>query len=126
MKILKQTYLIDAPIILVWHALVDPMMIEKWGGGPAKMDEKVGTKFSLWGGDIHGTNIKVVKEKKLVQDWFGGKWDKPSKVTFNLSSKGDETQIDLVQTDVPDEEFDDIDDGWKQYYLGPLKSLLEK
>ena len=125
MKIIKQTYLINAPLGKVWRSLVEPKIIKMWGGGSAVMDDKVGTNFSLWGGEIHGTNTKVVENKELIQDWYGGDFEKPSKVTFKLSSKGDQTQIDLIHEDVPDSQADDIDDGWKRYYLGPLKDFLE-
>lgn len=126
MKTIRQTYLINAPPELVWKALVDPTVISKWGGGPARMDDKVGTKFTLWGGDICGKNIKVIKKKELVQEWFGGKWKKPSKATFKLAEKKDKTELRLLHEDVPDQEAKDIEEGWKAYFLGPLKKLLEK
>lgn len=125
MKTIKQTYHIKAPVEKVWKALVEPELIGKWGAGPAKMDDKVGTKFSLWGGDIYGTNVEVVKEKKLVQEWFGGKWDAPSILTFTLNSKGDTTEVHLMQENIPDSEFEDIEQGWKDYYMGPLKEFVE-
>lgn len=125
-KIIKKVYKISAPIEQVWKALVDPKIIDEWGGGPAKMDGKIGTEFRLWDGDIHGKNIEVVEEKKLVQEWFGGDWQEPSKVTFTLESENNKTILQLEHTDVPFDEVDDIDQGWDDYYLGPLKELLEK
>ncbi len=127
MKTIKQTYHIHAPIDEVWNALVDPRIIEKWGGGPAVMDDKEGTSFELWGGEMYGKNIKVVHGKKLVQEWFGGKWDKASIATFTLKKEdGNKTRVDLVHEDVPDIEAKEIEQGWKDYYLGPLKELVEK
>ncbi|MBF8250205.1 MAG: Activator of Hsp90 ATPase 1 family protein [Candidatus Levybacteria bacterium] len=123
---IKQTYLINSTLDEVWQALVNPKYINAWGGGPVKMNEKKGTKFELWGGDIHGKNIEVVPLKKLVQEWYGGKWEKPSVVTFTLTKDGNKTKLNLLQTDVPDNEVKDIDDGWKEYYLGPMKEYLEK
>lgn len=125
MKSIKQKYLINAPVEKVWKALVTPKEIEGWGAGPAKMDDKTGTKFSLWGGDIHGENTKVVENKILEQDWFGGEWNESSKVKFVLSEENGKTKLELFQENVPDEEADNIDDGWKEYYLGPLKDYLE-
>jgi uncharacterized protein YndB with AHSA1/START domain len=127
-KTVKQTYMIKAPIEEVWKALVDVRHIEAWGGGPAKMDDKAGTKFSLWGGSIWGENLEVVPNKKLVQDWYSDeekKWKKPSKVTFALQKEKDVVRLELVHEDVPDENAHDIDEGWKDYYLGPLKDYLE-
>ncbi len=127
MKTIKQEYLIDAPVEKVWKALVDPKQIGEWGAGPnVKMNENVGTKFSLWGGDVHGENTKVVENRVLEQDWFGGDWDEPSKVKFTLSDEDGKTKIELVHENIPDNETKDIDDGWRRYYLGPLKDYLEK
>lgn len=123
---ITKRYEYDAPISEVWKALVDQQTIEDWGGGPVVMDASVGTEFSLWGGDVYGKNLEVIPEKKLIQDWYGGQWDKPSKATFELSTRCGKTTINLSQTDVPDDEVADIDAGWDDYYLGPIKELLEK
>lgn len=125
-KTIKQEYLINAAISKVWDALVNPKEIENWGGGPAKMDEKEGFKFSLWGGDIYGTNTKILRERILEQDWYEGDWPEPSKVRFTLSNVGDKTKIKLLHKNVPDENAEDIEDGWNRYYLGSLKEYLEK
>lgn len=124
-KSLKQTYTIKSPISKVWQALTDPKIIDAWGGGPAKMQAKIGFKFSLWGGDITGTNTKVVPEKLLVQDWMSGKWDEFSKLEFRLSEKSGITTVILTQSNIPDSELADISEGWKVYYLGKIKKLLE-
>lgn len=125
-KHLKQTYAIKAPVAAVWKALVNTSEINAWGGGPAKMNEKVGAKFSLWGGDIHGKNLKVEKGKLLVQEWLSKDWKVPSKVIFSLMGKGDKTQIKLEHTNIPAKEFSSIKKGWKDYYMGPMKDYLEE
>lgn len=125
MKKIKQEYIIDGPVEKVWNALVDPKEIDAWGGGPAKMSSKAGEEFELWGGDIHGTNVRVEKEKVLEQDWFGGEWDEASKLKFQLSEKDGKTKLVLTQENIPDKDAKDIDEGWHDYYLGPLKEYLE-
>lgn len=126
MKIIKKQYQILAPREAVWDALVNPRTIEKWGGGPAKMSDKRGEKFSLWGGDIHGTNIEIVPQKKLVQEWYSSDDpDKATKVTFSLTDKGGLTVLNLIHEGVSDKVFDSIDEGWDTYYLGEIKKLLE-
>lgn len=125
MKTIKQTYFINSSLDEVWQALVNPKYINAWGGGPVKMNDKVGTKFEFWGGDIHGKNIEVIPSKKLVQEWFSGDWKKPSIVAFTLRAEKNKVKIDLLHTDVPNNEAADIDNGWKEYYLDPLKKFLE-
>ena len=126
MKTIFQKYQIDAPIEKVWKALVNTKDIDAWGAGPSKMDEAVGRKFSLWGGDIYGTNIEVVRFKKLVQEWYEGEWKEPSIVTFKLEKKGSSTILELLHENVPDEEYENIENGWKDYYLEPLKKYVEE
>ncbi|EKD90629.1 MAG: activator of HSP90 ATPase 1 family protein [uncultured bacterium] len=126
MKKLQQKHTVKANINEVWQALVDPKVIESWGGGPAKMSDEEGFEFELWGGDIKGKNLMVLEHKKIVQEWYGGKWKKPSIVTFSLASDGDKVEIELIHEDIPDEEFEKIEEGWKESFLGPLKKLLEK
>jgi len=118
--------MIHSPVDEVWKALIDPEYIEDWGGGPAKMNDQVGTKFSLWGGDIHGTNIEVEEHERLVQDWFGGDWAEPSKVTIIVTpDNNNQTRIDLIHQNIPDKEYNDILSGWDEYYMGAIKTYLE-
>jgi activator of HSP90 ATPase len=126
MKSLKQTYKINAPLEKVWKALIDPEEIDFWGGGPAEMDDLEGTEFKLWDGDIFGKNLEVKKNAKLVQEWSQDNWTEPSRVTFDLSEKMGKTLIELTQENIPDADVKEIEDGWKRYYLGPLKEFVER
>lgn len=125
MKVIKQQYLIDSTPRKVWKALTDPIKIAEWGAGPAKMTAEQGVKFSLWKGQVFGTNLEVIPNKKLVQEWWGGRWDEPTTVTFDLIEKDGKTQIKVVQENVPEEAHDELKNGWKKRYLGPLKTYLE-
>lgn len=127
MKTIDQTYKIKAPIGLVWRALTDASVIDKWDAGPADFDAIENGKFSLWGGDIHGTNTKLVKDQLLEQDWYSNNTPNNCyKISFSLKQDGDETTIHLVHPDVPDDEVQDFEEGWKDYYFDPIKRLLEK
>ena len=126
MKTIEQVYTIAAPVAAVWQALIDPQEIEGWGGGTAVMDDKVGTQFSLWDGSIWGTNTEVISEKKLVQDWYDNEALKePTIVTFTLTPDDKGTIVHLLHTNIPDESFKPIEEGWKLYYLGPLQEYVE-
>lgn len=120
-----QTYVIKAPIAKVWQALVNPKVIEKWGGDPVVMDDQVGTELKLWGGEIYGKNLKVIPEKLLVREWFDENFVDPSEVRFELSENHGHTTVKLVHSKVPDDRVEDISEGWKVYYLGPLQQLFE-
>ncbi len=126
MNLIEQRYIIKATPEKVWDALTNPKTIEKWGGGPVKMSDKVSDEFSFWGGDIYGKNVEVEKNKKLVQEWYGGEWESPSIVSFTLNYDGNETEVILLHKDLPKDEIKEFDEGWRDYFMGPLKKLLEK
>lgn len=126
LKTFVKNYETTVPKSRVWQALVDPALIEQWGGGPdAVMSEKVGASFKLWDGSIWGKNIEVQPEKKLVQEWYGGEWAKPSIVTFELSEVEGKTLVKLTHQDVPDNEADSFDGGWDDFYMGPLLDSIQ-
>lgn len=126
MRTIQQKYVINAPLDKVWQALVDPNIIEDWGGGPAKMGDEENFRFELWDGDIYGKNISVIPQKQLVQEWMAKEWEQPSKVTFTLSNNSNKTTVELLHEDIPDVEAPEIEDGWKSSYMGPLKEYVEK
>jgi uncharacterized protein YndB with AHSA1/START domain len=124
---LTKTYFIGAPPEDVWRALTDPALIDAWGGGPAEMRAQPGAAFKLWGGDIWGTVTRAEPPSRLVEDWWGDyEWDEASLVSFTLAPEGDGTRLVLEHLKVPDDEWEEFDAGWDDYYLGPLKKLLER
>ncbi len=125
MKIINKKYFINAPVRKVWDALVNPKLIKEWSGSNAEMSDQEGEGFKLWNGDIFGKNIQIVKHEKLVQEWSEKEWKTPSHLTFTLHPKNNGTQLVLVHENVPDSEFKSINNGWDEYYLGPLKNLVE-
>jgi uncharacterized protein YndB with AHSA1/START domain len=128
MRTIQQDYTINAPISEVWRAFTTAEMAEQWGASPAKVNASEGGEFSYWDGDIHGTTTKIEVEKLLEQDWY--EHDHPErlhKVTFTFeAADADTTKIHLAQTDVGDDEFASMADGWADYYFDPMKALLEK
>lgn len=126
MRIIRQSYEIKAPIEKVWQALVDPKIIEQWGGGPAVMSDEVGAKFSLWDGEIYGVNTEVVPNEKLVQDWFTTDITDATSVEFYLEEQDGKTTIQLTHERVPEDEYMEIEKGWFEYYFEPMKELLEE
>lgn len=123
---IDQTYKVNAPLAKLWQALTDAAIIEQWGAGPATMDAREGGSFSLWGGDIHGTNTKVVANKILRQDWYGHDHpDRKYDVTFSFG--GDDTTSTVrVSHTAWDDDSHSMGDGWRDYYFEPIKKLLEQ
>lgn len=125
MNDLSQTYHIAAPIEKVWQALVDSDQITQWSDAPAEMSTRL-ESFSLWDGEIHGKNLEVVPNEKLVQEWYG--WDEQlgaSRVVITLTTEGKETVLELTHTHIPDAEYEEVESGWRNFYLEPMIEWVE-
>ena len=81
----------------------------------------------IYGGDIQGKNLELVPDQKIVQSWRYSDWpeDHYSMATFALEPTEKGTRLTFTQIDVPDDKYEDIKQGWKDYYWAPIKKLLE-
>lgn len=110
----------------IYAALTNPFTIELWSGYKAQMNLEQGSEFSLWDGDIVGKNIEFEENKMVVQQWYFGDQTEPSIVTLKIFEQKNFSQIELVHTNIPEEDFEDICEGWDTYYLGAIKEFFEQ
>lgn len=125
MKDFKKYFIIPATPEDVFAALTNAFTIELWTGYKAIMNDQPGTEFSLWDGDITGRNLEVIKDKKLVQEWYFGDQEDKSVVTIKLFENKKGTQVELIHTNIPDEDYENITEGWINYYFGAIKEFFE-
>jgi activator of HSP90 ATPase len=112
----------------VYEALMDSDKHSQFTGGKAEISRKVGGRFSAFDGYSEGTNLELVPDKKIVQSWRASDWPEGrySKVTFSLKEIHGGTRLTFTQTGVPGEQYDDISQGWRDYYWTPMKEMQEK
>lgn len=89
------------------------------------MEEKEGTEFSLFDGNITGMNLEFIPNEKIVQEWYFGEQEEKSIVTMNLKEDKIYTNIELTHKNIPDEAFEEMKMGWDNYYFGGLKEFFE-
>ena len=126
MKDFRKYYNIPAPPEDVYIALTNPVTLQLWTGEPAEMTTEPGSEFSLWDGSITGRNIEFEPGKKLVQQWYFGDQPEESIVTILLHPKGTGTSVELIHTNIPDEDYKDIADGWNESYFGALREFYKE
>ena len=125
MKDFKKYYILPAPPEDVYLALTVPTTIELWSGEVAEMSAIPGSEFSLWDGSIVGKNIEFEEGKKIVQQWYFGDQSEESIVTIKLHAHPDGTSVELRHTNIPDQDYEDITDGWTHAYFGALQEFYE-
>lgn len=127
-KTIRQTVTFRASPHDVYEALMDSTKHAAFTGGLAKISRTAGGRFSVFGGDISGKNIKVLVDKTIIQSWRIKGWPRghTSTVTFSLAKTKDGTRLTLTHVGVPREDADSVSKGWKDYYWIPMKNMLER
>jgi activator of HSP90 ATPase len=120
MKDYKKYYIIPAPPEEVYLALTLPATIQLWTGEEAEMSTDPGSEFSLWEGSIVGKNIAFEEGKKIVQQWYFGEQEDDSIVTIKLHIHKQGTSAELTHTNIPDEVYEEMVEGWNDNYFGLL------
>ena len=127
-RTIKQTVTIKTTPHEVYETLMDAKKHAKLVGANAKITKKVGAKFSIYDGEIEGVNLELVPDKKIVQSWRYSDWPEGhfSKATFLLEETREGTKLTFTQTDVPEDKYEDVAQGWDEFYWEPMKEMLEK
>ncbi len=124
MKTFKKSFKINAEPSDIYSAITNPFTIELWSGYPAVMTAEPESEFSLWEGDITGKNLEFVQDKKVVQEWYFGDQQEKSIVTITISPDRENSLVTVEQSNIPDDEFNDIAEGWREYYIGAIVNFF--
>jgi len=124
MRSLKKYYILKADPGDVYNALTNKNMLEIWTGEDAEMEPVPNTEFSLWESNITGLNLKFEPGKKIVQQWYFDGQNEASIVTILLHPHKKGTSVELHHSNIPDEAFQNISEGWDEDYFDALKELF--
>ena len=113
----------------VYEALMDSGKHSKFTGAKATISRRIGGKFSIYEGDVTGTNLELLQDEKIVQSWRivmeGWPEDHFSKATFSMRALKGGTRLDFTQSGVPEECYESVSQGWHDYYWKPIEGMLE-
>jgi len=126
MKTIRQTISFKSSPHELYEAILDPKIHSKFTGSKATNTMKVGGKFTAYDDYISGTNLVLQKDKKIVQKWTSTDFPKGhfTEVTFEFKPQGKGTKLIFTQTDVPDENYEEIKQGWIDFYWDPMKKMF--
>ena len=124
MKDFKKYYIVNASPLEVYTALTNPFTLQLWTGEPAEMSVIPESEFSLWEGSISGKNLEFIPSELIRQQWYFGDQEEPSIVTLKFHPHKNGTSVELLHTNIPDEDYDDIVEGWTDSYFGSLNEFF--
>lgn len=111
----------------VMQLLTDPVLIRKWSGGAAILENKVGGQFEMFDGWVKGEVTKT-GENELGYTWISGDWaegTKASEVHYLLKPDEQGTKVILHHTGFPnEEEMKSHKAGWTDYFFDPMEDFI--
>jgi activator of HSP90 ATPase len=126
MKDYKKYYIIGASPEDLYKGLTNPATIQLWTGEKAEMSTEPGSEFSLWGDSIVGKNLEFEENRKIIQQWYFEGQEEASIVTIILHPHKQGTSLELRHSNIPEEAYEDIVDGWNGAYMGSLEEFYEE
>ena len=120
MKDLKKYAIIPSTPEELYLALTTEITARLWTGDLVSIDPTVNGEFSLWDGAITGRFLELEPSIKIVQEWYFGETDSPSIVTLKLHEHKKGTSLEIRQTNIPDEDYENIAEGWEDPYISSL------
>lgn len=126
---LKLSVLLPATPEQIFKAWLDSNAHGEFTGDTAKIDPRVGGKFTAWGGYIRGRTLELEPGKRILQAWRTTEFpeDAPdSTLEILLEAEGKGSRITLIHTDIPDGQAKQYEQGWEEYYFTPMKEYFTK
>ena len=118
----------------VFEALTVPGRVRAFTQSDCEVSPAPGAPFSLFGGNIHGSNEDVEPGKRLVQRWRFRNWpdDVYSRVVITLAEpEYGTTVLSLEQSGVPARDkfgnesvLDTTEAGWKQNFFDRIRKVF--
>lgn len=93
-------------------------------GSPAKVEPRVGGRFSAWDGYISGRTLKLKPYTFIVQSWRTTEFPEgspDSQVEVSLETVPGGTKLTLVHKDIPEGQAESYKQGWEDFYFKPMK-----
>ncbi len=128
-RTITQKVVIPASPKEVYDAYVNAKKHSEFTGSKATGKAAVGSKMTAWDGYAFGKYLELEDGKRIVQEWTTTDWVEgygPSKLELILKKVPKGTELTMVNSDVPEEQADEIADGWMEWYWEPLKAYFSK
>ncbi len=128
-NVIRQSVALPAPADRLFQMYLDPQTHGAITGAPVTIAEETGAEFRAFDGKLSGQILAVTRPRLIVQFWrsVAFKPDDPdSTLILCFTAQGKEGRIDLVHLDVPDQDFEGVNNGWESYYWTPWRKYLER
>jgi activator of HSP90 ATPase len=130
MKTILISSIFDTTSAFLYKFFIDSKLHTEVTGSKAIINNKIGGKFTAWDEYINGKIVSLEKNKKIIQKWRTTEFnenDKDSIVEITIEELNkNRAKLTLKHTELPNGTEEEYKNGWKEYYIKPLKEFIKK
>ena len=96
-------------------------------GSAAKVEPRVGGKFSAWDGYITGKTLALRPYTRIVQSWRTSEFseaDPDSRIEIVIEPAEDGALLTLTHTNIPAGQAESYESGWEESYFAPMREYF--
>jgi len=126
-RIVKQSVVLPARARELYTMYLNPRIHAAITGHKVEIGARAGTRFKAFEGALTGRILHTVPGRLIVQAWRSKlfhKGDPDSTLILRFTPSGREGCIDLVHVNVPDHDYQGVNQGWRKYYWKPWRQYL--
>jgi activator of HSP90 ATPase len=126
-NVICQSVVLPASAEKLFEMYMNPSTHQAITGASVDIGDEKGSEFKAFDGALTGTMLEVIKPRLIIKSWRSVNFtaeDPDSTLILSFTSEGDKGRIDLVHLDVPEQDYDGVNQGWEKYYWTPWRTYL--
>ena len=126
-NVIRQSVVLPASAEILFEMYINHSTHQAITGAPVEISDQRGSEFKAFDGALTGTILEVIRPRLIIKSWRSVNFmaeDPDSTLILSFISEGDKGRIDLVHLDVPDQDYDGVNQGWEKYYWTPWRTYL--
>ena len=96
-------------------------------GSPAKVEPRVGGKFTAWDGYITGKTLELKPYSRIVQAWRTSEFtdeDPDSRIEVLIEAAKGGSKLTLKHSSIPKGQAESYESGWEESYFAPMRDYF--
>ena len=126
-SIIRHSVVLPASAEKLFNMYLDPVAHQAITGAPVDIGDNKGSKFKAFDGALSGMILEVIKPRLIIKSWRSIHFledDPDSTLILSFTAEGDQGRIDLIHLDVPQQDYNGVDEGWEKFYWTPWRNYL--
>jgi uncharacterized protein YndB with AHSA1/START domain len=118
---------LSAPPEQVYRAWLSGREHSAMTGGKASVKARIGGRHTAWNGHIRGKNLKLKRNRRIVQTWRTREFPKnapDSRIEVRIARASKGSKLTLIHTRLTPKQVRQYSSGWRTHYFKPMRKYF--